>query len=93
MRRDVQLLLTIAHPGACPDDPTNQAAPPRAALLAPILSLSAALLAASGCGGEDVTIAQVSADVTEKVRKGQTKPVAKAQLLPPKNQQSQGRPY
>jgi hypothetical protein len=65
----------------------------RVRVLAPIVSLAAALLAASGCGGEDVTIAQVPADATEKVRQGQTKPVAKAEILPPKNQQSQGRPY
>jgi hypothetical protein len=65
----------------------------RTRVLAPSLSLATALLAASGCGTENITVAQVPADATEKVEKGQTKPVARAELLPPKNQQSQGRPY
>jgi hypothetical protein len=67
--------------------------PRRARVLAPSLSLAVALLAASGCGTEEITLAEVPADATEKVEKGQTKPVAKADRLPPKNQQSQGRPY
>ncbi len=53
----------------------------------------AALFIAPGCGTEEITLAQVPADATEKVQKGQTKPVAKADRLPPQNQQSQGRPY
>jgi hypothetical protein len=65
----------------------------RARVLAAALSLAAASLVAAGCGTEEVTLAQVPADATEKVVNGQTKPVAKADRLPPKNQQSQGRPY
>ena len=68
-------------------------APRRASALAPTLALAAALSVTTGCGTEEVKLAEVPADATEKVEKGQTKPVAKADRLPPKGQQSQGRPY
>jgi hypothetical protein len=58
------------------------------------LTLSlATLLLAPGCGSEAIPIASVPADATEKVEKGQTKPVAKADRLPPDREQSKGRPY
>jgi hypothetical protein len=65
----------------------------RARVLAPTLSLAATLLVAQGCGTEEITLAQVLADATEKVQKGRIKPVAKADCSPPQNQQSQGRSY
>lgn len=61
-------------------------------MLAPALSLGIALLVATGCSTGDIKLAEVPADTTEKVEKGQTKPVAKADRLPPENQQSKGRP-
>jgi hypothetical protein len=67
--------------------------PRRARVLAPALSLAVALLAAMGCSTGDVKLADVPADATEKVKQGQTKPVAKSDRLPPANQQSKGRPY
>ena len=65
----------------------------RARVIATALSLAAALLAAAGCNTQEIKMAEVPADATEKVKSGQTKPVAKADRLPPNNQQSQGRPY
>jgi hypothetical protein len=66
--------------------------PRRAHALALTLAL-AALAAAPGCGTEEIKLAQVPADATEKVVRGQTKPVRKAALLPPEREQSKGRPY
>jgi hypothetical protein len=61
--------------------------------LAHIVSLAIALLAASGCGTEKITLAEVPADATAKVEQGRSQPVAKADRLPPKREQSQGRPF
>ena len=65
----------------------------RAVALAPTLALATALLTATGCGTEEIKLADVPADATEKVEKGQTRPVPGADRLPPKGEQSQGRPY
>jgi hypothetical protein len=66
---------------------------PRVRTLAHVVSLAAALLAASGCGTEEITLAEVPADATAKVEQGQTKPVAKADRPRPEREQNQGRPY
>ena len=66
---------------------------PRARALATSLSLAGSLLVAAGCQNDEIKLADVPADATEKVKQGQTKPVAKADRLPPRNQQSEGRPY
>jgi hypothetical protein len=58
----------------------------------PVLALALGLLAASGCGSEEITLADAPPDATEKVLKAQPKPT-KAERLPPKEQLSQGRPY
>ena len=65
----------------------------RARVLATALSLAAALLAAAGCNTQEIQVSEVPADATEKVKNGQTRPVARADHLPPTNQQSQGRLY
>jgi hypothetical protein len=50
--------------------------PRRAHALAPASCLAAGLLVAAGCGGGDeIPLAQVPADATEKVQKGQARPV------------------
>jgi hypothetical protein len=61
---------------------------------APVLAfaLGLGLVAASGCGSEEITLADAPPDATEKVLKAQPKPT-KSQRLPPKDQMSQGRPY
>jgi hypothetical protein len=65
----------------------------RAAVSAPALGLAAALLVAAGCGTEgEIELAQVPDDATEKVEKGQARPVARSDRLPPVNQQSRGQP-
>jgi hypothetical protein len=57
------------------------------------LTLALGLTAMPGCGGpEEVRLAEVPADATEKVLKAQPKPSAR-EKLPPSDQQSQGRPY
>jgi hypothetical protein len=72
--------------------PWNRKQAGHAPVLALALGLGLGLLAASGCGSEEITLADAPPDATEKVLKAQPKPT-KAQRLPPKEQMSQGRPY
>ena len=55
-------------------------------------AIALCLTAAGGCGSQNIPLAEVPPDATEKVLKAQVEP-AKPQRLPPKNQMSQGRPY
>ncbi|MDR3639599.1 MAG: hypothetical protein P4L84_37710 [Isosphaeraceae bacterium] len=56
------------------------------------IALALFLLVAPGCNTQDIELAEVPPDATEKVLKAQIKP-KKPQPLPPQNQMSKGQPY